>query len=221
MRTLVLGGTRFIGPALVEELFGSGHAVASFIAASTSRRTSRPRSSTSTRRGATWSDTATRYRRVLPRRGLDLAAMTAADAEGGARRDRRSVTLVAASTPSPTASSTLSTPAPSPTRCRWPRTRRCGGPYPAPERVCPPAGTTTPAATTSSRSSASTWSGRDVCRLPLSTARATTSAARTSCSPGCAPAGSHPRRPRTLLISRGYAPELARALRLAVERGPG
>ena len=150
---------------LVEELLGAGHAVA--------------------------------IARFAPDAAVDLAAMTAADAEAALAALDPVVKLVAVSTIESyrvfdsiyagTVTDAVPLAEDAPLR---------EGPYPPRSRPSPRAGTTTPTATTSSRSSASTWSAaRRSAGCHWSTARATTSAVRTSCSPGCAPAASGSRTP--------------------------
>ena len=119
--------------------------------------------------------------------------------------------------------STRSTPAPSPTRCRSQDAPLREGPYPAPEQAV-----------------SQGWDyeadrydklaverlylerGATVCRLPLVYGprdykrREDFVLARVRAGRKRIPVG-----PGTFLTSRGYAPELARGLRLAAERGPG
>jgi len=98
MRVVVLGGTRFIGLALVEELLGAGHTVAvvhrgeheSADLPPTVEHIHTPRCDLAAKRDA--------VARFAPDAAVDLAAMTAADAEAALAALDPAVKLVAVST---------------------------------------------------------------------------------------------------------------------------
>lgn len=224
MRVLVLGGTRFIGLALVEELLGAGHTVAivhrgehepedlppSVEHIHTARRDLGARREEIARFG--------------PDAAVDLAAMTAADAEAALAVLDPAVRLVAVSTIESyrvfdsiwagTVTDAVPLAEDAPLR---------DGPYPNPEGAVSQ-GWDYEADSYDKLAVERLYMGRGatVCRLPLVYGprdykrREEFVLARVRAGRERIPVG-----PGTFLTSRGYAPELARGLRLAAERGPG
>ncbi len=224
MRVLVLGGTRFIGLALVEDLLAAGHEVtivhrgehepADLPAAVEHIHTAR-------RDLPSHRDAIARF---APDAAVDLAAMTAADAEAALAALDPAVTLVAVSSiesyrafdsiwaGTVTDAVPLAEDAP-----------RRAGPYPnLDEAVSQGWDYEAEAYDKLAVERLYLERGATVCRLPLVYGprdykrREDFILARVRAGRGRIPVG-----PGTFLVSRGYAPELARGLRLAAERGPG
>lgn len=222
MRVLVLGGTRFIGLALVSELLGAGHSVAIVHRGEHEPalppevlHIHTPRRDLPAHREA--------LERFDPEAAIDLSAMTAIDAETALVALDPAVKLVVASTGevyrafdsiyAGTVTDAVPLREDAPLR---------DGPYPAPEQAV-----------------GQGWDyegdlydkvaverlylerGATVCRLPMVYGphdykrREEFILARVRAGERQIPTG-----PGTFLISRGYAPEVARGLRLAAERGP-
>ncbi len=224
MRVLVLGGTRFIGLALVEDLLGAGHAVAIVHRGEhepadlppTVEHIHGPRRDLPSHRDA--------IARFGPDAAVDLAAMTAADAEAALAALDPAVRLVAVSTIESyrvfdsiyagTVTDAVPLAEDAPLR---------EGPYPAPEQAVSP-GWDYDAGSYDKLAVERLYleRGATVCRLPLVYGprdykrREDFVLARVRAGRQRIPVG-----PGTFLTSRGYAPELARGLRLAAERGPG
>jgi nucleoside-diphosphate-sugar epimerase len=219
MRTLVLGGTRFIGPALITELLGAGHTVA--IVHRGDHEVDLPREvehiHTERSRLVACREQLSRF---SPDAVIDLSAMTAADAEALDAAIGRSVTLVAASSADVyrafaslyegTVTDAVPLTEDAPLRIDPPPDREVmpGWAYEASryekldvERIYLQRGAT-------------------ICRLPLVYGehdyrrREEFVLSRVRARRDRIPVGAG-----TLLLSRGYAPELARGLRLATERG--
>jgi nucleoside-diphosphate-sugar epimerase len=222
MRVLVLGGTRFIGLALVEELLGVEHTVAIVHRGEhepdlppTVEHIHTARRDLPARRDA--------VARFAPDAAVDLAAMTAADAEAALAAVDPAVKLVAVSTIESyrvfasiyagTVTDAVPLAEDAPLR---------EGPYPAPEQAVSQ-GWDYEADSYDKLAVERLYleRGATVCRLPLVYGprdykrREDFVLARVRAGRKRIPVG-----PGTFLTSRGYAPELARGLRLAAERGP-
>src|ERR1700744_816145 len=223
MRVLVLGGTRFIGLALVEELLGAGHAVA--IVHRGEHEPDLPpavehihtaRRDLGARRGA--------IARFAPDAAVALAAMTAADAEAALAALDPAVRLVAVSTIESyrvfdsiyagTVTDAVPLAEDAPLR---------EGPYPNPEGAVSQGWDYDPGSYDKlTVEPLYLGGGAPFCRLPLFYGprdykrREDFVLARVRAGRERIPVG-----PGTFLPSRGYAPELARGLRLAARRGPG
>ncbi len=218
MRTLVLGGTRFIGPALVTELLDAGHTVA--IVHRGEHEVDLPPEvehiHTERSRLAACREELSMF---SPDAVIDLSAMTAADAEALDAAIGRSTPLVATSSADVyrafaslydgrvTDAVPLSEDAPLRTA-------------PPPDRVVMPGWAYAPAAYEKlDVERVYLERGATICRLPLVYGerdyrrREEFVLARVRAGRDRIPVGAG-----TLLISRGYAPEIARALRLAAER---
>jgi nucleoside-diphosphate-sugar epimerase len=219
MRTLVLGGTRFIGRALVAELLGAGHTVA--IVHRGEHEVELPpevehihieRSQLTTCHE--------QLARFAPDTAIDLSAMTAADAQALDAAIDPSVPLVAVSSAdvyrafgslyedAVTDAVPLSEDAPLRTE-------------PPPDRVAMPGWAYEPSQYEKlDVEQIYLERGATICRLPVVYGehdykrREEFVLSRVRAGRDRIPVG-----PGTLLISRGYAPELARGLRLAAERG--
>jgi nucleoside-diphosphate-sugar epimerase len=224
MRVLVLGGTRFIGLALVEELLGAGHVVGVVHRGEhepddlppTVEHIHTARRDLGAHREA--------IARFAPDAAVDLAAMTAAAAEAALAALDPAVTLVAVSTIESyrvfdsiyagTVTDAVPLAEDAPLR---------EGPYPAPEQAVSQ-GWDYEAGSYDKLAVERLYleRGATVCRLPLVYGprdykrREEFVLARVRAGRERIPVG-----PGTFLTSRGYAPELARGLRLAAERGPG
>src|ERR1700754_3278559 len=223
MRVLVLGGTRFIRLALVEELLGAGHTVA--IVHRGEHEPDLPPAvehiHTARRDLGAHREAIARF---APDAAVDLAAMTAADAEAALAALDPAVTVVAVSTIESyrvfdsiyagTVTDAVPLAEDAPLR---------EGPYPAPEQAVSQ-GWDYEAESYDKLAVERLYMerGATVCRLPLVygprdykrredfvLARVRAGRERITGGPG------------TFLPSRGRAPELARGLRLAAERGPG
>ncbi len=223
MRILVLGGTRFIGLALVEELLGAGHEVAIVHRGEHEPPDLPP---TVEHIHTARRDLAGRREEIArfsPDAAVDLAAMTAADAEAALAALDPAVKLVAVSTIESyrvfdsiwagTITDAVPLAEDAPLR---------EGPYPAPEQAVSP-GWDYEADAYDKLAVERLYMerGATVCRLPLVYGprdykrREDFVLARVRAGRARIPVG-----PGTFLTSRGYAPELARGLRLAAERGP-
>jgi nucleoside-diphosphate-sugar epimerase len=223
MRVLVLGGTRFIGLALVEELLAADHTVAIVHRGEhepdlppTVERLHTARRDLTAKRDA--------IARFAPDAAVDLSAMTAADAEAALATLDPAVKLVAVSTIESyrafdsiyagTVTDAVPLAEDAPLR---------EGPYPAPEQAVSQ-GWDYDADSYDKLAVERLYleRGATVCRLPLVYGprdykrREDFVLARVRAGRERIPVG-----PGTFLTSRGYAPELARGLRLAAERGPG
>jgi nucleoside-diphosphate-sugar epimerase len=224
MRVLVLGGTRFIGLALVEELLGAGHTVG-VVHRGEHEPTDLPPEvehiHTARRDLLAHRDAITSF---APDVAVDLAAMTAADAEAALAALDPAVTLVAVSTIESyrvfdsiyagTVTDAVPLAEDAPLR---------EGPYPAPEQAVSP-GWDYDAGSYDKLAVERLYleRGATVCRLPLVYGprdykrREDFVLARVRAGRERIPVG-----PGTFLTSRGYAPELARGLRIAAEAGSG
>ncbi|HJZ35996.1 MAG TPA: NAD-dependent epimerase/dehydratase family protein [Solirubrobacterales bacterium] len=224
MRVLVLGGTRFIGLALVEDLLGAGHTVGVVHRGEHEPPDLAPEVEhihTARRDLPAHRDTIARFG---PDAVVDLAAMTAADAEAALAALDPAVTLVAVSTIESyrvfdsiyagTVTDAVPLAEDAPLR---------EGPYPAPEQAVSQ-GWDYDAGSYDKLAVERLYleRGATICRLPLVYGprdykrREDFVLARVRAGRERIPFG-----PGTFLTSRGYAPELARGLRLAAERGPG
>jgi nucleoside-diphosphate-sugar epimerase len=224
MRVLVLGGTRFIGLALVEEMLAAGHTVAIVHRGQHEPADLPPTVEhihTARRDLPAHRDAVARF---APDAAVDLAAMTAADAEAALAALDPAVKLVAVSTIESyrvfdsiyagTVTDAVPLAEDAPLR---------EGPYPAPEQAVSQ-GWDYDADSYDKLAVERLYleRGATVCRLPLVYGprdykrREDFVLARVRAGRERIPVG-----PGTFLTSRGYAPELARGLRLAAERGPG
>jgi len=223
MRILVLGGTRFIGLALLAELRAAGHDVAIVHRGEHEpdlppevEHIHTPRRDLPAHRDA--------LARFAPEAAIDLSAMTAPDAEAALAALDPAVGLVAASSIevyrafdsiwAGTVTDAVPLAEDAPLR---------QGPYPAPEQAVGP-GWDYEAGLYDKREVERLYlqRGATICRLPLVYGphdyrhREEFVLARVRAGRTRIPVG-----PGTFLTSRGYAPELARGLRLAAERGRG
>jgi len=224
MRILVLGGTRFIGLALVEDLLAAEHEVAIV-----HRGEHEPPDLPATVEHIhTARHDLPAHREAIaafgPDAAVDLAAMTAADAEAALAALDPAVKLVAVSSIESyrafdsiwagTVTDAVPLAEDAPLRA---------GPYPNLEEAVSP-GWDYEAEAYDKLAVERLYleRGATVCRLPLVYGprdykrREDFILARVRAGRERIPVG-----PGTFLTSRGYAPELARGLRLAVERGPG
>lgn len=218
MRVLVLGGTRFLGRALVAELLGAGHTVAIV-----------HRGNHEVDFGPDVDHIHCDRRELTARRGelaafapdvaIDLAAMTAADAEALDAAIDPAVRLIAASSAdvyrafgsiySGTVTDAVPLPEDAPLRTE-----------PPPDRVAMEGWTYDSSAYEKlDVERIYRARGATICRLPIVYGEHDY-CRREECVLARVRAGGRriPVGPGTLLISRGYAPELARALRLAAEQ---
>jgi nucleoside-diphosphate-sugar epimerase len=223
MHVLVLGGTRFIGLALVKELLAAGHTLAIVHRGEheadlppTVEHIHAPRRELLAQRDA--------LARFAPDAAIDLSAMTAADAGAVLGALAPDVRLVAASSIevyrvfdsiwAGTVTDAVPLAEEAPLR---------SGPYPAPEQAVGP-GWDYQADLYDKREVERLYleRGATICRLPLVYGphdyrrREEFILARVRAGRTRIPVG-----PGTFLTSRGYAPELARGLRLAAEHGAG
>jgi nucleoside-diphosphate-sugar epimerase len=224
MRVLVLGGTRFIGLALVEDLLGARHTVA-IVHRGEHEPADLPRTvehiHTSRRDLPAHHEAIARF---APDAAVDLAAMTAIDAEAALAALHPAVVLVAVSTIESyrafdsiyagTVTDAVPLAEDAPLR---------EGPYPAPEEAVSQGWDYDPGSYDKlAVEGLYLERGATVCRLPLVYGprdykrREDFVLARVRAGRERIPVG-----PGTFLTSRGYAPELARGLRLVAERGPG
>jgi nucleoside-diphosphate-sugar epimerase len=222
MRILILGGTRFIGLALVEDLLAAGHDVA--IVHRGEHEPDLPDAvahiHTARRDLAAHREAIARF---APDAAVDLAAMTAADAEAALATLDPAVKLVAVSSIESyrvfdSIWAGIVTDA-VPLREDAPLRE---GPYPALEQAVGAGWDYEPEAYDKlAVERLYLGRGATVCRLPLVYGprdykrREDFVLARLRAGRTRIPVG-----PGTFLTSRGYAPELARGLRLAAERGP-
>ncbi len=222
MRILVLGGTRFIGLALVDELLAAGHTVAIVHRGVHEpdlppevEHIHTPRRDLPAHREA--------IERFAPDAAIDLAAMTALDAEAALAALDPGVRLVVVSSIESyrafvsiwagTVTDAVPLREDAPLR---------DGPYPAPDEAVGPGWDY--AADLYDKLAVERLyleRGGTVCRLPLVYGprdykrREDFVLARVRAGRTRIPVG-----PGTFLVSRGYAPELARGLRVAAERAP-
>jgi nucleoside-diphosphate-sugar epimerase len=219
MRTLVLGGTRFIGRALVAELLGAGHTVA-IVHRGEHEIDLPPEVAHIHTERSRLVDCREQLSRFSPDAAIDLSAMTAGDAEALDAAIDPSVPLVAVSSAdvyrafgslykgAVTDAVPLSEDAPLRTA-------------PPPDRVAMPGWAYEPSRYEKlDVERIYLERGATICRLPVVYGehdykrREEFVLSRVRAGRDRIPVG-----PGTLLISRGYAPELARGLRLAAERG--
>jgi nucleoside-diphosphate-sugar epimerase len=224
VRVLVLGGTRFIGLALVEDLLAAGHTVAIVHRGEHEPEDLSPAVAHIHVARRDLADRREEIDRFAPDAAVDLAAMTAVDAEAALAALDPTVRLVAVSTIESyrvfdsiwagTVTDAVPLAEDAPLRA---------GPYPAPDQAVSPGWDYDPAGydkLTVERLFLER--GATVCRLPLVYGprdykrREDFILARVRAGRPRIPIG-----PGTFLTSRGYAPELARGLRLAAEGAPG